>query len=258
MSDLRRQISDPRDLGETASSRGGGGGAGKGEAWMRIRRRLRAELGEEVFSSWFGCLELDALSDQDVYLSVPTKFLKSWISVALRGQDSSDVGQRISRDQACVDHCPFLDTAGYRLCRWRPPRSRCGRRHGFSTGPGHNVISTLPADGAFRRDNVILEKTGFGEVVRGRSAHWFAVGPALNFLEFPRGRVQSTRPLGGAKDRRRGTGGPAGIQSALSPCLGRIGEDPSSPSSRACRHLGKAAGHLSHRGAIHVWFRRRP
>ncbi|MGH6835077.1 MAG: chromosomal replication initiator protein DnaA [Methylocella sp.] len=76
MQDLRRQISDPRDLGETASSRGG---AGKGEAWMRIRRRLRAELGEEVFSSWFGCLELDALADQDVYLSVPTKFLKSWI-----------------------------------------------------------------------------------------------------------------------------------------------------------------------------------
>src|SRR5438105_658067 len=79
MPDLRRQISYARDLGETASSRGGGGGAGKGEAWMRIRRRLRAELGEEVFSSWFGCLELDALSDQDVYLSVPTKFLKSWI-----------------------------------------------------------------------------------------------------------------------------------------------------------------------------------
>jgi chromosomal replication initiation ATPase DnaA len=46
---------------------------------MRIRLRLRAELGEEVFSSWFGCLELDALADQDVYLSVPTKFLKSWI-----------------------------------------------------------------------------------------------------------------------------------------------------------------------------------
>ncbi len=76
MPDLRRQISNPIELGETASSRGG---AGKGEAWMRIRRRLRAELGEEVFSSWFGCLELDALSDQDVYLSVPTKFLKSWI-----------------------------------------------------------------------------------------------------------------------------------------------------------------------------------
>ncbi|MGH6867971.1 MAG: DnaA N-terminal domain-containing protein, partial [Methylocella sp.] len=76
MPDLRRQISDPMDLGDTAVSHGV---AGKGEAWTRIRRRLRAELGEEVFSSWFGCLELDALSDQDVYLSVPTKFLKSWI-----------------------------------------------------------------------------------------------------------------------------------------------------------------------------------
>ena len=76
MPDLRRQISDARDLGETASSPGG---AGKSEAWMRICRRLRAELGEQVFSSWFGCLELDALSDQDAYLSVPTKFLKSWI-----------------------------------------------------------------------------------------------------------------------------------------------------------------------------------
>jgi chromosomal replication initiator protein len=74
--DLRRQISDPRDLGETASSRDG---AGRSEGWRRIRRRLRAELGEEVFSSWFLCLELDALSDQDAYLSVPTKFLKSWI-----------------------------------------------------------------------------------------------------------------------------------------------------------------------------------
>ncbi|PNE09778.1 MAG: chromosomal replication initiation protein DnaA, partial [Beijerinckiaceae bacterium] len=76
MPDLRRQISNLKDLGETASSHGG---AGQGEAWMRIRLRLRAELGEEVFSSWFGCLELDALSDQDIFLSVPTKFLKSWI-----------------------------------------------------------------------------------------------------------------------------------------------------------------------------------
>ena len=78
MPDLRRQISGPMDLRETAFSRGD---ATKGEAWMRICRRLRAELGEDVFSSWFGCLELDALSDQDAYLSVPTKFLKRWIQL---------------------------------------------------------------------------------------------------------------------------------------------------------------------------------
>jgi chromosomal replication initiator protein len=79
MPDSSRQISTPRDLGEGSFSSGRGGGADKSEAWMRICFRLRAELGEEVFSSWFRCLELDALSDEDAYLSVPTKFLQSWI-----------------------------------------------------------------------------------------------------------------------------------------------------------------------------------
>ncbi len=49
------------------------------DTWDRICRRLRAELGEEVFTSWFGRLELDGVSDGVAHLSVPTKFLKSWI-----------------------------------------------------------------------------------------------------------------------------------------------------------------------------------
>jgi chromosomal replication initiator protein len=66
MPNARRQISESS-------------AAATGEAWMRICRRLRLELGEDVFTSWFGCLELDRLSGDDAYLSVPTKFLKSWI-----------------------------------------------------------------------------------------------------------------------------------------------------------------------------------
>ena len=50
-----------------------------GELWGRMARRLRAELGEEVFTSWFGRLELDGIADGIAQLSVPTKFLKSWI-----------------------------------------------------------------------------------------------------------------------------------------------------------------------------------
>ncbi len=49
------------------------------EAWDRVRRRLRAELGEDVFSSWFGRLELLERVDGVAHLSVPTRFLKSWI-----------------------------------------------------------------------------------------------------------------------------------------------------------------------------------
>ena len=35
--------------------------------------------GEDIFSSWFGRLELDSVVDGCAYLTVPTRFLKSWI-----------------------------------------------------------------------------------------------------------------------------------------------------------------------------------
>ena len=49
------------------------------EAWDRVRRRLRAEIGEEVYSSWFPRIELDGIHAGTVRLSVPTRFLKTWI-----------------------------------------------------------------------------------------------------------------------------------------------------------------------------------
>ncbi|MCS0500977.1 chromosomal replication initiator protein DnaA [Ancylobacter mangrovi] len=49
------------------------------EAWERVRRRLRAEIGEEVYSSWFPRLELDMIAAGTVRLSVPTRFLKTWL-----------------------------------------------------------------------------------------------------------------------------------------------------------------------------------
>ena len=48
-------------------------------SWERVLRRLRAELGEDVFTSWFKCLELTGLREGHLQLSVPTKFLKNWI-----------------------------------------------------------------------------------------------------------------------------------------------------------------------------------
>ncbi|HVL72091.1 MAG TPA: chromosomal replication initiator protein DnaA [Beijerinckiaceae bacterium] len=49
------------------------------ETWSRVKRRLRAELGEDVFTSWFARLELAAVSGGCAQLTVPTRFLKSWI-----------------------------------------------------------------------------------------------------------------------------------------------------------------------------------
>ncbi|WP_454918385.1 chromosomal replication initiator protein DnaA [Xanthobacter sediminis] len=47
--------------------------------WERVRQRLHDEIGEEKFSSWFARMELDGLTGDAVHLSVPTRFLKSWI-----------------------------------------------------------------------------------------------------------------------------------------------------------------------------------
>ncbi|MCZ8261758.1 MAG: DnaA/Hda family protein, partial [Beijerinckiaceae bacterium] len=53
--------------------------AGTVLVWDRVQRRLRAELGEDVYTSWFKCLELVQVQDDTVILSVPTKFLRNWI-----------------------------------------------------------------------------------------------------------------------------------------------------------------------------------
>ncbi|MDI3469383.1 MAG: Chromosomal replication initiator protein DnaA [Pseudolabrys sp.] len=49
------------------------------EHWSKVRGRLRAELGEDVYSSWFARMELEGLESGTARLSVPTRFLKSWI-----------------------------------------------------------------------------------------------------------------------------------------------------------------------------------
>ena len=49
------------------------------ESWTRVKERLRAEVGEDVYSSWFARMELDGSDGDTVKLSVPTRFLKSWI-----------------------------------------------------------------------------------------------------------------------------------------------------------------------------------
>lgn len=49
------------------------------EKWQRISQRLRAELGEDLYSSWFGRMEAEELAHGRLSVSVPTRFLKNWI-----------------------------------------------------------------------------------------------------------------------------------------------------------------------------------
>jgi len=49
------------------------------EAWAKIKSRLRAELGEDVFASWFRGVELDQVDEEVVHLTVATRFLRNWL-----------------------------------------------------------------------------------------------------------------------------------------------------------------------------------
>ncbi len=78
----RQNLNETRDFNEHAAvvaRAGESRHSSSEEAWAAICRRLRAELGDAIFGSWFARLELDSLSEGTAHLSVPTKFLKSWI-----------------------------------------------------------------------------------------------------------------------------------------------------------------------------------
>jgi chromosomal replication initiator protein len=102
------------------------------DVWARVKRRLRAELGEDIFASWFGRLELDTVIDGCAYLTVPTRFLKSWIEshyadrvLALYRTEANDV-ERVS--------------IGVRNSLGREPSAQ--RR--ASEAPRPNAVATLP------------------------------------------------------------------------------------------------------------------
>jgi chromosomal replication initiator protein len=49
------------------------------EAWSRVKTRLRTNVGEDIYSSWFARMDLESITDETAHISVPTRFLKNWI-----------------------------------------------------------------------------------------------------------------------------------------------------------------------------------
>jgi chromosomal replication initiator protein len=49
------------------------------DAWARVKSRLRAELGEDVFASWFRGVEVERVDEEVVHLTVATRFLRNWL-----------------------------------------------------------------------------------------------------------------------------------------------------------------------------------
>jgi chromosomal replication initiator protein len=71
-----RQISVKQSDGTTVEK----GDIMQSALFERVSARLKAQVGPDVFASWFGRLKLQSVSKSVVRLSVPTTFLKSWIN----------------------------------------------------------------------------------------------------------------------------------------------------------------------------------
>ncbi len=55
-------------------------------SWDRICRQIRAEIGEDVYTSWFTSVALESCANECVRLSVPTRFLRNWIQTHYSGK----------------------------------------------------------------------------------------------------------------------------------------------------------------------------
>ena len=72
------EIGTQENTGATKMAKGGKP-AEPHELFARVRARLKAAVGEDVYNSWFARLELEEIVDDLIHLSVPTRFLCSWI-----------------------------------------------------------------------------------------------------------------------------------------------------------------------------------
>jgi chromosomal replication initiator protein len=53
--------------------------AGSGD-WARVLRRLRSELGESAYRSWFQPINVERVDEGEGVLSLPTRFLRNWVA----------------------------------------------------------------------------------------------------------------------------------------------------------------------------------
>ena len=84
--------------------------------WERVRQRLRAELGDAVYNSWFTRLELDRIENQNFHLTVPTKFLKSWV----QSHYAPRIKSRVAAEFKAIDHVLIDVRSTARKAKARP------------------------------------------------------------------------------------------------------------------------------------------
>ncbi|MEK8093540.1 chromosomal replication initiator protein DnaA [Methylocystis sp. IM3] len=107
------------------------------DRWERVRQRLRAELGDAVYNSWFTRLELDRVEQGALHLSVPTKFLKSWV----QSHYASRIKSRAANEFETIERV-VIDV---RSTARKPKMREAGGAEREAEAPALAVIEKMPA-----------------------------------------------------------------------------------------------------------------
>ena len=209
------------------------------ERWTRVRDRLRAEVGDDVYSSWFARMELDGSEGDTVKLSVPTRFLKSWIQ--------SHYAERVL---ACwqaerPDFSRIELTVRSAVIRTLPPKAKP-----VDLPASPREMREFRPNGAELR-NTIGPISAVHEALGGSP-----LDPRLTFEYLRRRTIQHARPC----RSQAGRAGPArrrgDVQPALHSRRRRARQDPPAAIAGLGRQRNiRAQGPLPHRREIHVRLR---
>jgi chromosomal replication initiator protein len=140
------------------------------ESWSWVKNRLRSELGEDVYSSWFARMDLEAIEEGCVRLSVPTRFLKSWIQghyaerVLARWQAANAKIERIElivrsavlRNVAVRPKPPEVETAGGNGGRFNNGN---GGRPTATDATVHEALGGSPLDARLTFDTFVVGRS---------------------------------------------------------------------------------------------------
>lgn len=143
------------------------------ERWSRVQDRLKAEVGDDIFSSWFARMNLEAVEKETVRLSVPTRFLKSWIHshysdrVLICWQAEEPAVQRIDitvRSGVLRTNAPRARTEQIELPReTRLSAGGAGgsehRRHSAPVSAAHEALGGSPLDPRFTFESFVVGRS---------------------------------------------------------------------------------------------------
>ncbi|QDG79015.1 chromosomal replication initiator protein DnaA [Labrenzia sp. PHM005] len=157
----------------------------KTDQWDRVKKELRNELGEDIFSNWFGRVKHEEINGDAVRLSVPTPFLKNWILsnyekqlVALWKREQDD----INRVELTVRGALRPRPAGAQPPKAIKARRISGRAAPFATTPQFGAVSTAAA---------IPCLADTGEEAAADFLNGAALNPKLTFESFAEGTSNS-------------------------------------------------------------------